>query len=186
LKRSSSLAVGFLVSACGGPASPAEQTMSPNNVSEVRLVEERLDQLDCGPLDGSSSFAEVCKSFTGVDLFVLQTRSGCVVSPAALPADWTGGEPVRQCMPDLIWRMDSEKPVALAYRISQYDDDPVSIDRGYYRGNWILSTVAVGEQSVCATHSIQGIGAKDVVLKELHELVLPHRCEDSLIYIDVN
>ncbi|WP_182482142.1 hypothetical protein [Henriciella barbarensis] len=89
-------------------------------------------------------------------------------------------------MPDLIWRTDNGMAVALAYRVSQYDDDPLDIERDYFRGNWIITTVGGPDQDVCATHSIRGIGARDVVLRELRDLSLPRDCDGKQTYIDVN
>ena len=174
---------GLLIAACSG----LERSAGASEPSDTMLVEERLNEVACTPSSHTDDEAvKDCQSSVGGNLYIIQSLGGCIISPGHLPDDWAEGEPVRRCMPDLIWRKDGGSPTALAYRISQYDDKSSDIERDYYRGSWIITTVGRPDQKVCATHSIQGIGARDVVLRELRELTLPHECDDHQTYIDVN
>jgi hypothetical protein len=174
---------GLFIAACSG----VEQAPGALEPAKVTLEEERLSDLSCRPSTvADKEFVEDCQSSVGGQLFIIQAVSGCIVSPGKLVSEWSAGKPVRQCMPDLIWRKDGGSPAALAYRISQYDDTPSDIERNYYRGSWIITTVGKPDQEVCATHIIREIGAREVVLRELRELTLPQDCDDNQTYIDVN
>ncbi len=170
-----------------GGAASADESSSAGQAAEVEIIEQRFSDLNCTiASSGIGEEIDNCESSLGLDVYVLATQAGCMIAPGKLPENWTPGNPIRHCMPEMFWRVDAGQPVALAYRISQFDDRPEDIALDYYRGTWIITTVGNDEQETCATHNISGIGATSVVLRELTQISFPAACSESLAVIDVN
>ncbi|MDP1556454.1 MAG: hypothetical protein Q8L84_13440 [Hyphomonas sp.] len=186
MKSSAALWVALLVAGCSDGDSPPVTAPTSIGADEGDFFQERLDELICTTAGETNQGAlSNCESGTGVILTVVTTDTGCAIGPGAMQAPrW--GHSLERCMPDLIWREDSGIPVAVVYRVSEHDDDADNLARGYYRGRWIITTVAQPGQESCVTHNIGGIGSREVVLRELDKLVLPYACSDRFTLIDVN
>ncbi len=168
------------------PESAIEQIKN-DPVTNIRILEEALDALVCADAtEPGQGRVRRCESKTGITLTLFNAETRCTISSDPtrfVQPEWSSAG---RCIGNLIWREDDGIPVAVVYRVSQFDDDPDSLARNYYRGRWIITTVAQPDQESCVTHDIGGIGSREVVLRELHKLVLPYACSDRFTLIDVN